>query len=286
MVTPEARREVVRYVQGKFGVSERQACKILRVSRSVLRYRKRPDRNVVLRKCLKELANRKRKWGCPLLFKTLKREGWKVNHKRIEKLYAEEELALRRKKRGKRIVRERRNLPLATEPNKHWAMDFIHDSLWNGRRLRCLTVIDCGSRYSPAIEVDFSLAAERVVAALNHLALTRGLPEVITVDNGPEFRSRAFTEWAKKKGVDIHFIQPGKPMQNGFVESFNGTFRHECLDAHWFTSLEDARRKVEIWRREYNTERPHGSIGDRTPEEVETEYFNRETNLKLDLKKG
>lgn len=282
MVTPEARREAVRIAGEGFSMSERQACKLFRISRSVLRYEQRADRN----KELRALANRKRKWGCPLLYKSLRREGWEVNHKRVERLYREEGLALRRKKRGKRIVRERRKLAVTRTPNEHWAMDFIHDALWNGRRLRCLTIVDCHSRYSPAIEVSFSLAAENVIAVLNKLAQTRGLPKTITIDNGPEFTSKKFLAWADKHNVELHFIQPGKPMQNGFAESFNGTFRHECLDANWFTSLADARMRIESWRREYNAERPHGSIDDRTPEEVEVEYFNGEANLELDLKKG
>ena len=286
MVTPEARREVVAYTREQFDVSERQACKIFGFARSMIRYRRRADRNEDLRKRLKELALKRKKWGCPLLFKALKREGWRVNHKRVERLYKAEGLALRRKKRGKKIVRERRKIASVTQPNRHWAMDFIQDSLWNGRQIRCLTIIDCGSRYSPAIEVGFSLTSSHVIAALNRLALTHGLPETITLDNGSEFTSDAFKKWAKDRNIDLHFIQPGKPMQNGFAESFNGTFRHECLDSHWFTSLADAKKRIENWRQQYNAERPHSSIQDRTPEEVEIDFFNRETNKLLDHKKG
>ena len=211
-------------------------------------YARRPERNAELRKRLKELASKRNRWGCPLLLKTLRRESWNVNHKRVERLYREENLALRRKKRGKRIRRERPVMPTEIKPNTLWAIDFIHDSIWNGRRIKALTVIDCHSRFCPAIEVDFSLPAERVVATLNRLALTRGLPKAIVLDNGSEFTGRVFTGWAKKHGVELKFIQPGKPMQNGFVESFNGTFRHECLDANWFTSLSDAKSRTERWR--------------------------------------
>ena len=220
------------------------------------------------------------------LLKKLRKQGWHVNHKRVERLYSEEGLALRRKKRGRRIVRERKQVKIAREPNQCWAIDFIHDSLWNGKGIRCLTVIDCGSRFSPAIEVGFSLSSQNVIATLNKLALTRGLPQRITLDNGPEFRSSAFCAWAKEHNVDLHFIEPGKPMQNGFIESFNGIFRHECLSANWFTSLTDACQRIEYWRNEYNTDRPHGSIKDNTPEEFEIEFFNKGTNSELDLKKG
>lgn len=183
MVTPEARREAVGHAREKFGLSERQACELTGISRSVLRYRKRPDRNMVLRERLKELAKKRSRWGCPLLIKALKREGLQVNHKRVERLYSEEGLALRRKRRGRRIVRVRKDIEQAVEPNQRWGMDFIQDALWNGRKLRCLTIVDCRTRYCPAIEVDFSLPAQRVIAVLNRLALTRGLPKLITVDN-------------------------------------------------------------------------------------------------------
>lgn len=291
MVTPEARREAVAHAKQKFGLSERQACELMEISRSVLRYRPRPDRNAALREKLKTLAKKRSRWGCPLLIKALKRDGWKVNHKRVERLYSEEGLALRRKRRGRRIVRVRKEVEQAIEPNQRWGMDFIHDALWNGRKLRCLTIIDCGTRYCPAIEADFSLPAQKVIAVLNRLAHARGLPKLITVDNGPEFISDALAIWAEKHGVELDFIEPGKPMQNGHAESFNGIFRHECLDANWFTSLMDAKLRIEAWRNEYNTERPHGSLEDRTPEEVEVDYFNKEirlagTNSELDLKKG
>ena len=152
-----------------------------------MKYRRRPDRNRQLRKDLRDLAEKKPKYGLPLLFVLLRRKGWTVNHKRVERLYRLENLALRRKKRAKRIVREREHLPVPSHPNEHWAMDFIHDALWSGRKFRCLTLVDIASRYAPVIEVGFSLPGERVVAVLNRLAITRGLPQVITVDNGPEF---------------------------------------------------------------------------------------------------
>lgn len=279
MVTPEARREAVKVACKEHGMSERKASRLFNISSSVLRYKHRTDRNIALRKRLLQLAQKRRRWGCPLLFRVLKREGWQVNHKRVERLYRQENLALRRKKRGKKIVRDRKPLPVASVPNQRWALDFVHDSLWNGRRLRCLTIIDCSSRYSPAIKVGFSLSSCDVIRTLNQLAVVRGLPSVITLDNGPELTSKALAKWSQKHGVSLDFIEPGKPMQNGYCESFNGTFRHECLDANWFTSLSHARNTIEQWRNEYNQERPHGSLDHMTPEEVEIEYFNEKNQM-------
>jgi putative transposase len=246
------------------------------LSRSVAAYRLRPDRNEHLREELRTLAEKKPKYGLPMLFALLQRKGWKVNHKRVERLYRLEKLALRRKKRAKRIVREREKLPVPTSPNEHWAMDFIHDTLWSGRKFRCLTLIDLASRYAPALEVGFSLPSQRVINVLNHLAVTRGLPSTITVDNGPEFICKALRKWAFEHAVHLHFIQPGKPTQNAFIESLNGTFRHECLDSYAFRTIKEARERIEQWRCEYNSERPHSSLGMRTPEEIEINFFKKE----------
>ena len=246
-----------------------------------MKYRRRPDRNRQLRKDLRDLAEKKPKYGLPLLFVLLRRKGWTVNHKRVERLYRLENLALRRKKRAKRIVREREHLPVPSHPNEHWAMDFIHDALWSGRKFRCLTLVDIASRYAPVIEVGFSLPGERVVAVLNRLAITRGLPQVITVDNGPEFICKKLREWAAGHGVRLDFIEPGTPTQNAFIESLNGTFRHECLDSHVFRSISDAKEKIEAWRFEYNVERPHSSLCYRTPEEFEIDFFGKEKKEEL-----
>jgi len=257
-------------------MSGRRACRMIGLSRSVSGYRPRADRTGKLREELRELAAKKPKYGLPMLFALLRRKGWQVNHKRVERLYRLENLALRRKKRAKRIVREREQLPVPTGPNEHWARDFIHDTLWSGRKFRCLTLVDLASRYAPALEVGFSLPSTRVIATLNRLALTRGLPSTITVDNGPEFICTALRKWASDHGVLLHFIQPGKPTQNAFIESLNGTFRHECLDSHAFRTIHEARELIERWRCEYNTERPHSSLGMRTPEEIEINFFRKE----------
>lgn len=198
----------------------------------------------------------------------LRREGFVINHKRTERIYKEEGLNLRKKRRRKKTVSESRiEIPRASKPDEKWAMDFVADSLYNGRRLRMLTVIDEYTRECPAIEVDTSLGGYRVTQVLDRVALNRGLPESIVVDNGPEFISRALDAWAYRRGVKLHFIRPGKPTDNCFIESFNGTFRDECLNDNWFLNMKDARNIIEKWRVEYNRERPHSSIGRITPEE-------------------
>jgi putative transposase len=252
-------------------MSERRACELVGLWRSVKRYVRCPDRNGELRQALKELAESKPRIGYRQLYDRLCRQGWRVNHKRLERLYAQEGLALRRKRRSVKIVCERRPHEVPSAVNRHWSMDFVHDALFNGRRFRCLTIIDIKSRFIPGIEVAFSIPGERVVAVLDRLKQTRGVPEMITVDNGPEFRSRVVKKWARDNQVTLDYIEPGKPIQNAFIESFHATFRQECLDGHWFIDMADAREKIEAFRQEYNTERPHRSIGKRTPAELEQE---------------
>lgn len=252
-------------------MSERRACALVGVWRSVKRYVPGPDRNRDLRYALRELAYARPRIGYRQLYDRLRQAGWLVNHKRIERLYAQENLALRRKRRSRKIVCERHPHTVPATVNQHWSMDFIHDALGNGRRFRCLTIIDVKSRYVPAIEAAFSLPGERVVTLLQRLKQRRGIPQKITVDNGPEFRSKAVKKWAKANHVILDYIEPGKPIQNAFIESFHASFRQECLDGHWFVNLADARQKIEAYRREYNDERPHRSIGRRTPAQLERE---------------
>ncbi len=265
-------------------MSERQACKLVDLSRSVNRYRRHPDRKSELRQALIAMAQSQPRVGYRQLHDRLRRQGWVVNHKRIERLYAEAGLALRRKRRSRKIVSEREPLAVPANPNEGWAMDFVHDSLFNGRAIRCLTIIDINSRFAPAIEVAFSLSGERVVLTLDRLKQQRGIPRIITVDNGPEFRSQALRKWAKDNQVRLDYIEPGKPTQNAFIESFNATFRQECLDAHWFTSIADAKEKIEHWRNDYNTERPHRSIGRLTPAEKERKQIDRTMTESLTYK--
>jgi putative transposase len=214
-----------------------------------------------------ELAERKRRWGSPQLHRVLKREGLVVNHKRTERIYREEKLSLKVRKRKKRVSGLQVELPKAERVNQRWSMDFVSDSLHTGRRFRVLTIVDNYSRECPVLEVDLSIGGARVVRVLERLKESRGLPESITVDNGPEFSGHALDEWAYKNNVKLNFIRPGKPVENAYIESFNGKFRDDCLNENWFTSLQEAKELIELWRVEYNEFRPHSSLQDLTPKE-------------------
>lgn len=268
MVTLPARREVAKYFRESWSISERQSCELATVARSSVRYRSvRKDDPQPLARLL-ELATLYPRYGYAMLTKKLRREGFAVNVKRIRRLYLREGLRLRSKPRKKLIASApRERSPTPDAPNRRWSMDFMRDALGDGRPFRTFNVIDVGSRESLCIEVDFSLPAERVVRVLDQIVEERGCPEEIVVDNGPEFASKVLDEWAARHGVELRFIRPGKPVENCFVESFNGTFRKDCLDAHWFEDLEDARRVIESWRFDYNHDRPHSGVGDLAPAE-------------------
>jgi putative transposase len=216
---------------------------------------------------LRELAEQRKRFGSPRLHILLRREGLVVNHKRTERLYREEGLMLRKKRRRKGAAGARVVIPFPQRTNERWSMDFVTDSIITGRRFRALAIVDDYSRECPAIEVDTSLGGRRVVSVLERLAEVRGLPEVITIDNGPEFAGRVLDEWAYRKGVKLSFIRPGKPMENAYIESFNGRFRDECLNTNWFISLKHAREVIEEWRKDYNEVRPHSSLKGATPRE-------------------
>lgn len=250
----------------EYPISERQACRLLEVDRSSYRYEAEPDRNAGLRQALLDLARQKPRYGYRRLWAVLARQGWNVNVKRIYRLYRQEGLMVRRLKR-KRLVR---GVPLnaqITAPNQEWALDFVCDALSTGRGLRILTVVDSFTRECPALEVNTGLSGQRVTRLLEQVIAERGRPATIRCDNGPEFTSRHFIGWCEEQHIRLLHIQPGRPMQNGHVESFNGRLRDECLNASWFHNLTDAKRKIEQWRKEYNGERPHSSLGYRTPEE-------------------
>ena len=249
-------------------MSERHACRLMGLGRSTHRYRARKvDRDSALRTRLKELAARRMRFGYRRLTAMLLREGMPANHKRVYRLYREEGLAMR--------IRQRRRIrwngvatsPAATRPNERWSMDFVSDCVSTGKVIRMLTIVDDCTRECPAIEIDTSLGGLRVRRVLDRIATERGLPEAIVLDNGPEFRGRALAAWSAERGVRLEFIQPGKPVQNAYAESFNGRLRDECLNANWFTSLSDARRKIETWRQDYNQQRPHSSLDYLSPAE-------------------
>lgn len=267
MVKPAAFRVAVGFVTETFEMSERQACRALGFSRSSQRYESRRPPSTELVEQLRAVASKRPRFGYRRLTVLLRRDGILVNHKRIYRLYREQDLSVRRKKR-KRLVGARRGRPaLPTRPNERWSMDFMLDALACGRRFRTLNIVDDFSRECPAIEVDTSLSGSRVTRVLERLRETRGLPKRIVVDNGPEFIGKALDAWAHRCGVEIHFIRPGKPVENCYVESFNGRFREECLNENWFLDMEDARSAIETWRVDYNDVRPHSSLGDLPPAE-------------------
>ena len=250
----------------KYRLSERHACELNGVDRSTYRYEPGPDRNAQLRAKLTELARQRPRFGYRRLGVLLEKGGEVVNHKRLLRVYQESGLAVRRRER-KRLARERVGMPVLTRPNQEWSIDFVSDALANGRAIRSLTVLDDFTKESLAIEVDTSLSGLRVTRVLDRIMALRGRPDGLRLDNGPEFTSRCFIAWAEQREVPLIYIQPGKPVQNSYIESFNGRFRDECLNANWFENLADARRKIECWRQDYNQARPHSSLAYRTPEE-------------------
>ena len=260
-----ARRDVALII-AEHGLGERHACKLLEVDRSTYRYEPRPDRNTELRGALLTLAKQQPRYGYRRLWALLVRQGWEVDVKRVHRLYKAEGLMVRRLKR-KRLTRSVAVNPLLVRPNQEWAMDFVSDALTTGRALKTFTLIDSYTKESLAIEVNSGISSRQVTRVLERVIAERGVPGSIRCDNGPEFTSLFFTEWCKDQNITVVHIQPGKPVQNGHVESFNGRFRDECLNSNLFVHLNDARRKIEAWRNEYNRERPHSSLGYRTPAE-------------------
>jgi putative transposase len=255
-------------------ISERQACRYTGFARSSRRYRGTRPSRVELRARLQALALLRPRWGYRRLYVLLRREGARVNRKVVQRVYRAEGLAVRRRKR-KRVAMPRRPMLAPRGPNERWSMDFVSDALGDGRKFRAFTIIDDYTRECPAIEVDRSLPGVRVVRVLERLAITRGLPTEIVCDNGPEFRGEALDQWAYERGVALQFIDPGKPIQNAYAESFNGRLRDECLNESWFVSLADAQQTIEAWRIDDNEARPHGGLADRTPAEFAKDLRQR-----------
>ena len=266
MVKPAAKREVVGFWKECFGLSERRACNLIGIARASHRYQARPDANVGLRKRLRELAEERRRFGYRRLHVLIRREGVQVNRKRVERLYREEHLSLRGLRRRKRRSGLRVVHPMPMKPNERWSMDFVTDSLVSGRRFRIFTLVDDFTRESLALVPDVCLTGRRVAQILAQVVRERGAPQVIVSDNGPEFISRALEEWEFAAGIRHQFIRPGKPVENAYVESFNGRLRDEFLNENLFFSIEDASFKLAAWRTDYNTVRPHGRLGHATPQ--------------------
>jgi putative transposase len=264
-VKPAQRRELVQFLRVGFKVSERRACRVIPIPRSSQRYQSQAQDQSALKLRLRDLAQSRIRYGYRRLHVLLEREGWHVNHKRVYRLYRLEGLSLRLKTRKKRVSGLRGPKPVATRPDECWSMDFMADRLVDGRRFRVLTLVDNVSRVSPAIVADGRLTGERVVAELDRLLAAGQKPQMLSIDNGPEFISRALDAWAHRHGVQLVFSRPGKPTDNAFIEAFNSRFRDECLNLHWFDSLEEAQATIEAWRVDYNTERPHGALGQQTP---------------------
>ncbi len=249
-----------------WGVSIRRACRVLLVDTSTYHYRSRRTGQAGLEKRIREICETRVRYGYRRVHVLLRREGWLINQKRTRRVYNELGLQLRHKTPKRRVkakLREDRREAVAA--NDTWAMDFVHDQLATGRKIRVLTIVDTFSRYAPALDARFSYRGEDVVATLEQVCRQVGYPKTIRVDQGSEFVSRDLDLWAYQHAVELDFSRPGKPTDNAFIEAFNGRFRAECLNAHWFLSLADAQEKMEAWRRHYNEDRPHGAIGYKVP---------------------
>jgi putative transposase len=270
------RREAANWLIQEYRVSQRRACRAVNLCLATCRYVSRRGDGGIIRDRLRAIAEERPRFGYRRLHVMLRRAGLGVNHKRIYRLYRLDGLMVRRKKRKSYSRVQRKPLIVPNGPNERWSMDFTSDQLADGRSFRTLNVVDDFTRESLAIEADTSLPGLRVARVLDRIADERGLPKAIVIDNGPEFSGRALDAWAYERKVTLSFIQPGKPTQNAYAESFNGKFRDECLNQHWFLSMQDARRKIESWRVDYNQVRPHSSLGDRPPEEfVRDLAFNK-----------
>jgi putative transposase len=267
MVTPAAHREAAAYLQSTYEMSQRRACRVIGTDRANVRYQAtRPD-DAVLRERLRSLAQVRRRFGYRRLHVLLRREGEIVNKKRVQRIYREERLTVRRRGGRKRAVGTRRPIETPLKVNQRWSLDFVSDQMTDGRRFRILTVIDNCTRECLALIADTSLSGGRVARELDLIIAQRGRPDTIVSDNGTEYTSNAILSWADETGVGWHYIAPGKPQQNGMNESFNGRLRDELLNETLFRSLPHARAVLEVWRRDYNELRPHSKLGWMTPKD-------------------
>lgn len=283
MVTAPARRELVRYLSGR-GLSERRSLRIARISASALRYQPQPDRNVELRGEVVRLAHRHKRYGAAMIHLKLRQSGWCINHKRVERLYAQSGLQVRRRKRKKVPACDRQPLQRPMQANDVWSMDFVFDRTAEGRVIKCLTVVDDGTHEAVAVVPERAISGEVLTRILDRLWFERGLPRIIRTDNGREFCGRVMLNWAHRRGVQLRQIQPGKPNQNAYIESFNGRLRDECLNEHWFVSLGHARTIIEAWRQEYNNERPKKALDGLTPATYAKSLAKKSGKLSSDSK--
>lgn len=273
MVGPQAKREVVTHLQEHRCLSAERACKLVGLQTSTYYYQSyssRDDESLKLK--LIELAQIRVRWGLPRLFILTRREGFMDNYKRVRRIYNEAGLQIQKRKKKKLRGHLKLVLPQPEKPNHIWSMDFVCESLADLRRFRCFNIVDDFTRESVVIEAERSLPSEKLVKILNKLKHTRGLPQMIVCDNGPELISQNLEIWAYQNKVQLKFIEPGKPVQNAYIESFNGRFRDECLNQHWFLNLEDAKYEIELWRKDYNENRPHRSLDMKTPNQFAKEF--------------
>lgn len=247
------------------GMSERRSLRVIGMSASALRYQPAPDCNQALRQQIVALAHRHRRYGAEMIYLKLRQDGMAVNHKRVERLYTEAGLQVRRRKRKKIPVADRQPLGRPLSANQMWSMDFVFDRTADGRVIKCLTIVDDATHEAVAVVPERAIGGVSLTRILDRLAADRGLPKAIRTDNGMEFCGKAMLTWAHEHSVKLFLIEPGKPNQNAYIESFNGRFRDECLNESWFTSLPHAKAVIERWRREYNEERPKKGLGGLTP---------------------
>lgn len=264
MVAAPAKRELVRYMVDR-GLSQRRALRVVQMSPSALRYKPAPDRNQALRERIVALAQRHRRYGAGMIYLKLRQEGLLVNHKRVDRLYAEASLQVKRRKRKKIPIGERQPLFRPFQADQVWSMDFVFDRSADGRVIKCLTVVDDATHEAVAIVVERAIGGELLARTMERICKERGYPQTIRTDNGKEFCGRAMLSWCHAHGVKLRLIEPGKPNQNAYIESFNGRLRDECLNENWFLNLHHAGVLIEAWRREYNEERPKKALGGLTP---------------------
>jgi transposase InsO family protein len=283
VVKAPARRGLVRHLAGR-GLSERHALRVIGMSASAYRYQPAPDQNQALRDQIVALAHRCRRYGAGMIYLKLRQAGQRVNHKRVERLYAEAGLQVRRRRRKKVPVADRQPLGRPQRANQIWSMDFVFDRTAEGRVIKCLTVVDDATHEAVAIVPERAIGGYGLTRMLDRLAVERGLPQAIRTDNGKEFCGRVMLTWAHARSVRLFLIEPGKPNQNAYIESFNGRLRDECLNEHWFVSLAHAKAVIEAWRREYNEERPKKSLGGLTPSAYARQLAGKSATLPTDSK--
>ena len=281
MVTAPARRELVRWMRTR-GLTERRSLTIVGMRASSLRYEPRPDRNAGLRARIIALAQRHRRYGVGMIHLKLQQAGEAVNYKRVERLYRLENLHIRRRRRKKIPVADRQPLVRPGRANEVWSMDFVFDRVASGRTIKCLVIVDDATHEAVAVVPEHTIGGDHLTRILDGICAQRGAPVVIRTDNGPEFTGRAMLTWAHRRGIALRLIEPGKPNQNAYVESFNGRLRDECLNEHWFMSIAHARTVIEEWRREYNTERPKKSLGGLTPDQYAKQLARRAVTMPED----